>query len=119
MVCVALTMILANCSGLLSRPSVSIGNWKAGRAAPAAGRFGRPGASRFWLRIALATSMAVMLRDSQFLRIEPGPDAVVALALVADIRNAVDPQQFVFARRSWRSCSDRCRCTRDLSAVGE
>ena len=54
----------------------------------AAARPARRGASRFWLRIALATSLAVMLQRRQLLRIEPGADAVVALAQDADVRNA-------------------------------
>ena len=62
----ALTTIDPNCSGSLSRPSVSTGNWN-GWPREAGGWPMRPdGASTFSLRMALATSMAVMLRDASF-----------------------------------------------------
>ena len=63
--------------------------------APAAGRSARPAASRFWLRIAAATSPAVMSQRGQLLRVEPGADAVVALAEDVDVRDAVHAQQLV------------------------
>ena len=62
----ALTMISPNCSGSVSRPSVSMGSWK-GWPRDAGGLPICPaGASRFWLRMALATSLAVMPSDANF-----------------------------------------------------
>ena len=92
---VALTMMSPNCSGLLSRPSVSSGNWNgceraAGRLADLPGR-----------RIEILAADRVGHVDGghvvrgQLLRIEPGANAVVALALVGDVRHAVDAEQFV------------------------
>ena len=78
----ALTTMSPNCSGLLSRPRVSIGRSNACRASDGGWPIRPAGASRFWFRTALATSMAVMLQRRHFLRIEPDADAVVALALV-------------------------------------
>ncbi len=61
-----LTMISPNCSGSVSRPRVSMGSWK-GWLRDVGGWPIRPaGASRFWLRIALATSLAVMFSDASF-----------------------------------------------------
>jgi hypothetical protein len=62
----ALTMMSLNCSVVVSRPSVSMGSWKAcvrdAGCCPSA-----PGAaSTFWLWRALATSVAVMPSDASF-----------------------------------------------------
>ena len=62
----ALTTIVPNCSGSVSRPSVSIGNWNGWPREAGGWPICPAGASRFSLRIALATSMAVMLRDASF-----------------------------------------------------
>jgi hypothetical protein len=61
-----LTTMSPNCSGSVSRPRVSIGSWKDWP--PDAGGWPiRPaGASRFWLRMALATSLAVMFKEANF-----------------------------------------------------
>ena len=57
-----LTMMSPNCSGVLSRPKVSMGSSKAWPASVGGAPIQPAGASRFWLRIALATSTAVMLQ---------------------------------------------------------
>ena len=57
-----LMMMSPNCSGVLSRPSVCSGSWKA-LPCPTGGCPTAPGAaSTFWARTALATSLAVMFR---------------------------------------------------------
>ncbi len=61
-----LTMMSPNCSGSLSRPSVSIGIWVSCPSRAGGSPIWPAGASRFWLRMALATSMAVMPREASF-----------------------------------------------------
>ena len=61
-----LTMMSPNCSGVLSRPRISIGNWLI-CFTDAGGCPVCPGAAwMLWLRTALDTSMAVMPRDASF-----------------------------------------------------
>ena len=62
----ALTMISPNCSGVLSRPKVLMGSSKAWLAELGGAPIQPAGASRFWLRMALATSTAVMLQAAIF-----------------------------------------------------
>src|SRR5262249_20670495 len=61
-----LTTMSPNCSGVGSRPSVSIGSCR-DCPLPMGGWPIRPaGASTFWVRMALATSTAVRFRDASF-----------------------------------------------------
>src|SRR5207245_1189218 len=62
----ALTMISPNCSGSVSRPNVSMGSWKGWPRDAGGVPICPAGASRFWLRMALATSLAVMFKDASF-----------------------------------------------------
>ena len=59
-------MMSPNCSGVVSRPSVSIGSCKDCVREAGGCPTWPAGASRFWLRTALATSLAVMLSDANF-----------------------------------------------------
>src|SRR5262249_46293797 len=59
-----LTMMSPNCSGRLSRPSVWIGSWNDCPFGAGGWPTWPAGASRFWLRMALATSMVVMPREA-------------------------------------------------------
>ena len=90
-----LTMMSPNCSGSVSRPSVSIGNWNdwpapIGRLADLAG--GR-------LDVLAADRVGHVdgghVARRQLLRVEPDADAVVALAHDADVGDAVHAQQLV------------------------
>ncbi len=61
-----LTMTSSNCSGVVSRPSVSSGSWKRCRDGAGGWPTWPAGASRFWPRRALATSMAFIRHDANF-----------------------------------------------------
>ena len=61
-----LTMMSPNCSGVLSRPRISIGNWLVCRTEAGGCPVCPAAAWMLWSRMALATSMAVMPRDASF-----------------------------------------------------
>ena len=66
LLCPTLTTMSPNCSGSVSLPSVSIGIWTDRPRGPGGCASSPAAGSTFWLRIAFATSMAVMSHAASF-----------------------------------------------------
>ena len=91
---VALMMMLPNCSGSTSRPERGHRRLKY-RPDSAGCCPTRPATdSTFWPATVGDLAGGDVARG-QLLRVEPGPDAVVALTQVGDVRDAGDPQQLI------------------------
>ncbi len=101
----ALTMMSANCSGSTSRPKVLMVNWNCWPLGTGSWPICPAATCRFCWAMADTTSAAVSSKRGQFVGIEPGPQAVVALAEIGDVGHARQPAQARRGCRSWRSCS--------------
>ncbi len=91
----ALRMMSANCSGSVSRPRVLMVSWNCWPLGTGSWPIWPAATCRFCWAMAATTSAAREPQGGQLVGIEPGPQAVVALAEVGDVGHARQPAQLV------------------------